>query len=301
MPTLGVLALLFLLGFGFSQAFLSAFPQAESVAANLTEFQFETTKPATLPAIAAYVVMDEATGEVLLSQNEATLLPTASVVKLLVAGVALVSVDLSASTTITAGDVATEEDFGQLSVGEVYTLRELLVPYLLESSNDAGAAIRRTWGGELATGLADLFRDTNTTDTVSLAEYNGLSSETKATARALATITRVLADEHPELFDITRLPRYVGPTATLVNNSPVHTVAGYQGGKHGYTEAAGRTLVARIATPFPDGERTLIYVILGGTNQATDLATLKGLVDEHVTRIPRPATTSVILSAPTNE
>lgn len=301
MPTLGVLALVFLLGFGLSQAVLTSFPEAKSADANLTEYQFETTKPDVLPDIAAYVVMDEATGEVLLSQNEAAMLPTASVAKLLVAGVALGNADLSATTTITAGDVATEEDFGRLSAGEVYTLRELLVPYLLESSNDAGTAIRRTWGGELATGLADLFRDTGTTDTVSLAEYNGLSSETKATARALATITRVLAAEHPELFDITKLPRYVGPTATLVNNSPVHIETGYRGGKHGYTEAAGRTLVARIATPFPDGELTLIYVILGGTNQASDLATVASLTVEHVTRIPRPVTTSVILSAPTNE
>lgn len=301
MPTWGVLTLVLLIGFGFSQAFLTLFPPAQSADANLTEYQFETTKPDALSAIAAYVVMDEATGEVLLSQNEAALLPTASVAKLLVAGVALGSADLSATTTITAGDVATEEDFGQLSVGEVYTLRELLVPYLLESSNDAGTAMRRTWDGELAIGLTNLFRDTGTTDTVSLAEYNGLSSETKATAQALATLTRALALTQPSLFDITRLPRYVGETTTLMNNSPVHTVTGYRGGKHGYTEAAGRTLVARVATPFPDGERTLIYVILGGTNQASDLATLEGLVDEQVTRIARPATTSVILSAPTNE
>ena len=100
---------------------------------------------------------------------------------------------------------------------------------------------------------------------------------------------------------MTQLPRYVGETTTLVNNSPVHTVAGYQGGKHGYTEAAQRTLVARMETPFADGERTLIYVILGGTSQATDLATLTTLVADTVTRIPQPVTTSVILSAPTNE
>ncbi len=128
MPTLGLLAVVFLLGFGLSQAVLTSFPQANSADANLTEYQFETTKPDTLSAIAAYVVMDEATGEVLLSQNEATLLPTASVAKLLVAGVALGNADLSATTTITAGDVATEEDFGRLAAVEVYTIRELLVP-----------------------------------------------------------------------------------------------------------------------------------------------------------------------------
>lgn len=301
MPVLGVLAMVFLLGFGFGQAFLASVPAGNASTTTRVQYQFEKTLPPPVATIAAYVVMDEATGEVLLAQAEDRLLPTASVAKLLVAGVALTSADVFATTTITVGDVATEEDFGGLAAGDVYSLRELLVPYLLESSNDAGAAIRRTWGAELTVGLEALLRGTGTTDDVSLAEYNGLSPETKATARALATLTRTLAVEQPQLFDITMLSRYVGHTTTLTNNSPVHAVAGYQGGKHGYTEAAGRTLVARMETPFADGERTLIYVILGGTSQATDLATLTDLTAAHVTRIPQATTTSVILSAPTNE
>lgn len=264
------------------------------------QYQWSPVVPI-VPDIAAYIVIDEATGEVVLEHNPDTILPMASVAKLLVAGAAYRSPLLSATTTITTADTATPEAFGNLAAGQIYTLRELLFPYLLESSNDAGAALERTWGSELGSEIAVLLAQTDTATQVTFGDYTGLAATTAGSARALATLTRAIARSTPQIFDITQLPRYVGSTTTLVNNSPVYLLEDYQGGKHGYTEAAGKTLVARMNTPFADGERTLVYVMLGGVSHRAGLAALTTTIADHVDRVPHTTPASAILSAPSNE
>jgi len=81
-------------------------------------------------------------------------------------------------------------------------------------------------------------------------------------------------DRH--LFDITRLKTRAGDYVAWSNNSPV-IAEDYRGGKHGYTEAASRTLTAVFSEKtLPLGlERELIYVILGSDNLALDLERLR--------------------------
>lgn len=259
-------------------------------------YEYSVTPREPIPDVSAYVVMDETTGEVLLAKDADIPRPTASVIKLLVAAAALKSDLLAATTTIIASDVAAPEDFGKLAVGEVYSLRELLFPYLIESSNDAGAAIERTWGEELTPIIGEVLADAGVADTVTVADFSGLSPKTTASSNALAHLAKYLSENTSTVFDITTLPQYVGQRP-LVNNSPFVTDEDYQGGKHGYTPEAGKTAVVRFRTTYRDGERTLIAVILGTEDNKAALAALKAALDDSVTRIPQSAGDSAIIPA----
>lgn len=250
--------------------------------------------PALLDSVAAYIVLDEETGDVLLEKEADTPRPIASVVKLFGAAALLGGADLEATTTIETSDVLAPEDFGKLAVGDSYTVRDLLFPYLLESSNDAGVVIGRVASAAIKTEIATLLATTGLTGAVVIDDINGLSDSTIATPRAVAMMVRHLARTEPTLFDITTLPRYLGQ-APLVNNSPFVGMPAYRGGKHGYTPAAGKTFVVRVVVPFADGERTLIIAALDVADYETTYLDLLTLTRESVSRVSAATSSSGIL------
>jgi len=213
----------------------------------------------------AYVVIDVTTGDTILQHNASQVLPIASITKLFTAA-ALTSYD--EEITITATDVAAEGRAGKLEVGQVYRARELLFPLLLESSNDAAAALARRL-------------DTISLDTVPLADASGLSSQNQASALQVAVAVRNLYHTQPYLFDITQLEQYIGTYTGWVNNSPLYQFSGYRGGKHGYTEAAGKTAAAIFAESSLD-DRELVYVVLGSRDVKSDVQALRSTVEHSV-------------------
>jgi serine-type D-Ala-D-Ala carboxypeptidase (penicillin-binding protein 5/6) len=257
-------------------------------------YQYQVLEPESPVAPGGYVVMDVESGEVLLAHESMTPRPTASVIKLLIAAVALQSSYLDATTTITASDVAAPEDFGKLAVGEVYTLRELLFPYLLESSNDAGAAIERTWGEGLRPAIDAYVTKTLANGIVTVADFNGLSPKTTASAQVLASILRYMAQEDSSALDMTTLPRYVGQHP-LMNNSPFISDAYYRGGKHGYTPEAGKTAMVIYDEPFADGERQLIVTFMGADDSIEIAAAIKTQIRSNVSRVQLESIDSGIL------
>lgn len=229
--------------------------------------------------VSAYAVFDVETGQVLFAQDQTVPHPIASVTKLITAAAVLASAQLSATVMLTAADVATDGRAGKLESGQQYTRRELLFPLLLESSNDAAAALER--GAPLLEEMNTLARGYGAR-TMNLADASGLSPENVASAQDLATVVSRLYAEEPHVFDVTRLTQYVGPYTGWVNNSPFIADVGYVGGKHGYTEAAGRTAVALFREEFSGATRTLGYVVLGSKDLGRDVATLRALVQQSV-------------------
>lgn len=208
----------------------------------------------------AYSVVDIETGTILLAHNADEVLPIASVTKLFTAA-ALTADSYDTKVIITEADVATEGRAGKLEAGQVYSAHELLFPLLLESSNDAAAAIERVTGPISVAGKT-------------LADAAGLSSKNQLSAAALAIEVQQLYRAQSHIFDITTLTQVVGSSTGWINNSPVADLPGYMGGKHGYTEAAGKTLAAIFIEPALHG-RELGYVILGSTDIKADTLALR--------------------------
>jgi len=222
----------------------------------------------TLPSISAkaYGVFDIETGAVIFAFNEEAELPIASVTKLFTAAAVLKSSVVDEEIVISPSAVAAEGRAGKLSVGEVYTPRELLFPLLLESSNDAAVAI------EQVVEMIPLSKRL-------LADGSGLSDKNISTVGELMPEVRNLYLSEPYIFDITSLKQYIGESEGWINNSPVISLDGYRGGKHGYTTAAKRTLVAVFSEPKLAG-REIGYVILGSEDLLTDIKELRSTVSD---------------------
>jgi D-alanyl-D-alanine carboxypeptidase len=230
--------------------------------------------------VSAYAIFDVETGEIISAYNDETVLPIASVTKLITAAATTELLPEEKEATISYDDVAEDGRSGRLSVGERYTTHELLFPLLLESSNDAAATLERIAEGTLVEEMNELVAKAGAKGMV-LSDTSGLSSRNVASARDLATVASYLYKTEPHIFDITRLSKRAGPYVGWTNNSPV-LETNYRGGKHGYTEAAKRTLVALYEETYPAGKRTLGYVVLGSENLRSDMEKLRLYTQESV-------------------
>ncbi len=247
---------------------------------HIPTYHFDAGAPV-LPSVRSFAVFDVTTGAVLAAQDADTPYPVASVTKLPAAAVAEVVVPLEATTTLTWDDVAAEGRAGKLEAGQEYTYRELLFPLLLESSNDAAAVIERSYREQVVAAMNEIATAYGASST-RFVDASGLSDQNVASARDVALITTRLYAAHPYIFDITTLSQYISHETGWINNNPVVHEEGYLGGKHGYTEAAGRTIVALFDEPFTAGRRQVGYVVLGSSNLAADVATLREFVRSSV-------------------
>lgn len=239
------------------------------------------TTPPELSTI-MYRVFDMESGAVVLSSNESKVVPIASVVKLF-AGAALVSnFDLEATTTIRVSDVAAEGDAGKLVRGEEYSYQELLFPLLLESSNDAAATLTRATDNALVEAMNAHSALVGARATV-FTDASGFADDTVSTASDLQLLVTHLYNLQPHIFDITVLPQYIGTHTGWVNNNPFVGEAGYRGGKHGFTDKAGRTVVAIFDEEINGRTMTLGYIILGSKNIKADMKKLRDSVKNSAT------------------
>lgn len=254
----------------------------EAQSAPPEESVFTIKKDTNLPLPdAAYRIFDIETGEVLIEQDAEKVLPIASVTKLVTASALFKNDILNEEGVVTAADVAADGRAGKLTPGNQYTYRELLFPLLLESSNDAAAVFMRATKGEILKDMETLTSKLKMNETV-LADVSGLSDKNVSTVSDLSILLTYLAKEDKRVLDITRLEQYVGPYTGWVNNSPVKD-SDYRGGKHGYTHAANRTLVALFEEGFESESRLVGYIILGSEDLAADTALLRTFTKEAVT------------------
>ena len=196
--------------------------------------------------------MDADSGQVLYQKNANERLPMASTTKIMTALCAVELADVGDMITVDARAVGIEGSSVYLREGEQLTLLQLLYALLLQSANDAAAAIAIGTAGSIeafAARMNEKARDLGLKDT-HFDNPHGLDSEQHyTTARELALIARA-ALEHPTLRaicatrSITIPGAEVGQTRTLVNhNKLLRSYEGAIGVKTGFTKRSGRCLV----------------------------------------------------------
>ncbi len=231
-------------------------------------------------SVSAYVVFDLETGQTLLENNIDEQLPIASITKLFSAAALIEDFDLEREGTILYQDLLADGRAGKLEDGDSYKYRELLFPLLLESSNDAAVFFERETEDLVVEKMNELAQKLQLKDT-SFADASGLSDQNVSTAVDLMSFAQYLSKDNPYVLDISKLKQYVGPYTGWVNNSPVIDES-YLGGKHGYTIAANRTILAIFEERFESSERSIGYVILGSENLASDMAKLRDFLSLSV-------------------
>lgn len=243
----------------------------------------------------AALVIDQETGEVLVSKNADAVLPIASLTKLMTALViAEAKIPLDELLAVSQDDVDTEKGSrSRLKVGTQLSREEMLHLALMASENRAAHVLGRSYPGGLEAFVAAMnskAHELGMNDT-HYVEPTGLSSQNQSSARDLATLVKA-AHEHQIIRELSTSPEYqveVGNrpmqfrnTNGLVRN-PEWEI-GLQ--KTGYISEAGRCLVmqAKLAG------RQLIMVFLdsaGKYSRIGDAERVRRWITE--TQLPVPA------------
>ena len=200
----------------------------------------------------ACVIIDEASGRVLLQHNADAPLPMASTTKVMTALLALELGDLDAPVTCSRNAFGVPGTSIYLSQGETLTLRQMLTGLMLASGNDAAVAIAEHIGG-----TADAFcrmmtaraAELGCKDTVFLTPHGLPCDGHHTTAHDLALIAReaMTHDAFREIVSTSRatIP-WEGRSYDRVLNNKNRLLTTYEGAtgiKTGYTKKAGRCLV----------------------------------------------------------
>ena len=240
---------------------------------------------ASVPKLSAPVfrVFDIVTGEVLVSKDEKKVVPIASVTKLFAAATLVASFNLQATATVVFADLVGGGDAGKLAYGQTFTYQNLLFPLLLESSNDAASTFVRTTGGELLKKMNERAQALGASSTVFL-DASGLSNGNVSSASDMQLLLTDAFLHQAHVFDITTLPQYINHYTGWINNNPVAKEVGYRGGKHGYTTAAGRTIVAIFDEEVAGRTYTLGYILFGSTDIVSDVATLRSFITSSASK-----------------
>lgn len=252
-------------------------PDAPKPAAQAAAPEAPPAQQLRLPVNAKHVVVvDDATGKVLMARNADAVVPIASLTKLLTAMVVLdAKLDPSEKLRITSDDVDTlKHSRSRVRVGTQMTRQAALEMALMESENRAAAALARTFPG----GEAGFVKAANAKlrslglSRTSIAEPTGLSPANTSTATEMAALTAAAA-RYREIERITSVrkakvpvdgrPREIRNTNRLVGAKGWNIRVS----KTGYTEEAGRCLAMRIM----NGKRPITVVLLDADGSAQRL------------------------------
>ena len=228
---------------------------------------------------AAYAIIDAESGRVIYSKNCDKRMPMASTTKIMTAAaVIMMEGDLEKTAVVSEKAAATEGSSAGLKAGDEITLRSLLYALMLESGNDAAEALDEFFCGALCDIMNIIVRDHLGLKNTNFENVHGLPSENHySSARDMAAIMR-FALSYSRFCEITGTKsasvKCGERTLYLKNhNRLLSECEGCDGGKTGYTEAAGRCLVSTAER----GGRRLICVTLCDPDDWRDHKTLYDL------------------------
>ena len=221
-------------------------------------------------------LIDTRTGEVLFSKGDDRVVPIASITKLMTAMVLLdLEPDWEKRIAIASGDNALEGIL-YLRTGDMLSARDLFNVMLVGSANNAAMALSRSMDISRETFVAKMnakARGLGLTHTA-FADPTGFKPENRSTALDVARLAAA-ALAHPEIREALTEKEIVVKTEAGVSRRVPATDELLQsflnqgefqiiGGKTGYTEEAGYTLVLRAKK----GEADVIGIILGSRTSA---------------------------------
>ena len=237
----------------------------------------------------AYLLVDYATGEVLVAHNVDERLPPASLTKLMTAYILAEEVDagrlsLDDDVTVTRNSWSQNPTFRGSSLmwiepGKPVTVGELEKGIVISSGNDATVAIAEHIAGseEAFVNLMNNYADEMGLGATHFENTHGLPHpEHLTSARDLATLAAATIREHPQRYEVYREQSYTYNDITQYNrNHLLREDPSVDGLKTGYTSVAGYGLVASAER---DGMR-LISVVLGSNSTRSRKAETRALLN----------------------
>ena len=232
----------------------------------------------------AAVVMETSTNTVLYSKNADQALYPASAVKIMTCLLALENSSLDDQVTMTATGVSGVTDGGvniSAQLDEVFTMEQCLYAIMVASANDIALQVAEHISGSVDAFVAAMnarAQELGCTNTV-FTNPTGLPDENQhITAHDMALIMeaamandtfRTIAATTSYTIPATNVSggdRVLTNNFTMINNTSDGYYEACIGGKEGYTQASGSTLVCEAAK----NNMKLVCVVLNGASGATD-------------------------------
>lgn len=210
------------------------------------------------------------TGDVLYEKNSDERMNIASITKIMTAILVIENCeDLDAKVKIKSEYCNIEGSSMYLEAGKSYTVRELLYGMMLASGNDAATALSCFISGSTAK-FARLMNEKATElgmNNSSFKNPHGLDEEEHySTAQDMALLMSYCM-KNPDFREIASCKsKDIGELTFVNHNKLLWNCEGCIGGKTGFTETAGRTLVSCAKR----GDMTLVCVTLGAPDDWND-------------------------------
>ena len=239
------------------------------------------------PALAArsFLVADLDSGFILAEKNSQTVLPIASITKLMTATVVKEWRNLKSPVRVQPVMLNAYGGTRGLVAGGYYALEQLYYPLLQESSNDAAEIISDTMGRDGAVGAMNQRAKSLSMQNTYFTDAHGVSAANVSTARDLFYLTRYVADFQPDIFDITKGVKPADFSASiwpyLRNKNFFCAHPSFVGGKTGYIVESKYNGVFVFNLALNNGEkRRVAIVILGAPHWDSGYSNLRDEVVE---------------------
>ena len=228
-----------------------------------TSPKLQNVSPDTVSA-EAYLVGNVETGKIYLAKDIDTVLPVASMSKLVTAIAATDTLAPTTTITITPEEADTYPDHSHIHAGETFTVHELLYPLLMDSSNIAANTLASSTNLQTFMNLMNSYAWEIGMNGAFFQDPSGLSAHNTASARDFFALARYLYKNRPDILAITRIAQAAVSTTTLheahdfVNIHPFVSDPRFLGGKTGHTNAALDTMM----TIMDIQKQPLVFVVL---------------------------------------
>lgn len=198
----------------------------------------------------SYVLIDAASGRIIMEKNSNKKMPMASTTKIMTALVAIEEGELDDDVVIDDRSVGIEGSSIYLKEGEVLTLQDLLYGLMLRSGNDSSVAIANHIAKDEKSFVEKMNNKATSIGAVNTNFKNPHGLDDKdhySTAYDLAIITKE-ALKYKEFNEISKTKTYKANRETndyfINKNKTLWEYDGGNGGKTGYTMTSGRCLVS---------------------------------------------------------
>lgn len=225
----------------------------------------------------SYAAMQFRDGNIIASKKEETVLPIASLTKLMTALVAEKYISPDKKIKVTFAALSTEGETGNLKAGEVIRVGDLFYPLLLESSNDAAEVIARDYGYEAFISLMNKEAKAIGLKKTRFDDPTGLSLGNVSTASDLLRLSKYMYKNYPRIFEITREKQYSIKGHVWENPTHFLNLSSYKGGKNGFTYGALKTSVSIFTTSA--GEDVAV-VVLRSNDRDRDVLTIMDAIEK---------------------
>ena len=234
----------------------------------------------------SYLAADLKNNFVFFEKNSSSVLPIASLTKLMTAVIATEYVNLEKEIEVTQAMLA-PTSVPRLKIGQTYKAYDLLFPLMTESSNEAAQALSYFLGPQMFVELMNKKAESLDMESTVFADSSGISPVSAASAKNLFSLAKYLYFNRQFVLSLTNnsidTSVYGAPKFSYLSNfnKPGNSSSIWKqfvGGKIGLTKASEQTIVSVFELELKNEKRPVAIIVLGSNNNFKD-------VEEIISRI----------------